>query len=164
MAHLVDRYFKQNRVAEKYMKHYEDQLELLTERIKDVEEAGPSSLRGDQCRNASAISDPTVRKTMAILDAEEDTEKVRRWLALIREVEAGLPEMYLIVIRIWRKHRWKRGSQGWMRQAETEFAAEMAKLHAKDEADTYRSKQTLEGYWDFIIQITVRAAVARGLL
>lgn len=162
MATLIDRHRRQNEIVEKFLKHYDDELESITERIKDIEDAQPSALGGDQCRNGSGISDPTFKKAAALSDP--DIDRKLKWLALIREVEVGLPEQYLVVIKIWREFRFMRGPHGWAAKAERKFAAEMAKIQVRDEEETFRCKKTLEGYWSEIIEIAARMAVKDGLI
>lgn len=153
---------RQNRIAGGWLLYYDDRLEELTLQVQDIQEASAASMNSAQCRNGSGISDPTARKALAL--ATPELIQQENWLALIREVEAKLPDQYRIFLFWRRKYRYYRGRKGWIPLVQRKFAADMAKIAGQDEEEVWRSERTLGVYWDKMVDYTVRLAIKRGLL
>lgn len=107
------------------------------------------------------ISDPTASQGIKLARLN----KLRKQLELVEEVERRLAPKMQVFLRLRRKYRYRRGRNGWVAAVQHEYCAEMARLLGKQERDVWiESRNTFNGWWNRIVDYTVRLAAKRGLL
>lgn len=112
-------------------------------------------------KNKHEVGNPTESKALKL-------EKLRRskdWIKLIRAVEENLSIKQKIFLELRRKYRDRRGPHGWAVSVQWEYAQEMARRTGKKPKHFWiKHQNTFTGWWNRIVDITVREAIRRGLL
>jgi len=161
-GNLRNRHQKQNEIVEDYLINYEDHLEILAQRLADLEGGTKSCLAGDGQPRGSDTSDPTGNKGRALTDP--DLEKLRRWVLFIEEVVLALPPNFQIIVKRRREYRHKNGPYGWVYPVQQGFAKDMAELYKTSELKEWKSGSTIKNYLKEIQEIVARLAMREKLL
>lgn len=158
MELAIERIAKQNAIAAGWLLWIEERRAETKEQEADIigRSAGPdmSGIRG------SMPGKTTENRGQEVITK---TAYEKAWIQLIDDVSDQLPIHLKVFLKLRQDYRFSRGRNGWMCQVQQKFAQEMADLTGLSTEHTYRSPTRLADYWDEIVEITAREAIARQL-
>lgn len=151
------------KVVAGWLLHYHERKRRYEQRRQEILNSSPPTIPDSPVRGTT-IGDNTGNRGAKLGDMKSAFD----WLALVEEVEAGLPPKMRLFLRLRREARYAktnlRGRPGWVTYVQENYAREMAKANKKRPSDYWVESRTLFAWWDRIVTFATIKASKRGLL
>jgi len=159
---LSERTQQENHTVESWLLFHEDRLANYHRDRQMILEASPR--KPEVATTGFRPGKPTEDKGISLAELRERESTLAFIVDFERQLAAAHPHL-LVLLRLRRAYRDRRGRDGWMAPVMQRFPVEVAALTGDDMEKWCRtSRQTFHSYWNTVVELGVREALRWGLL